>query len=84
MRNCRIFESQLQDSVFSDAKFQKCILKADFTRADFMHAAVADLDLRACQIDGAVFAPAELRGMIVTREQAASIAAILGLKILEE
>ena len=83
LRGCQFAECQLQDSVFTEARFQKCMLQADFSRADFLHAAVSELDLRRCRIDGALFAPGEVRGMTVTRDQAAGIAAILGLKIQE-
>ena len=75
-------ESSLKEAVFSGTRFQKCTMEADFTRADFMHAELSGVDLRKCVIDGALFAPMELQGLIVSREQAASIAAILGLKIM--
>lgn len=81
LRGCQLVENVLKESVFSAVRFQKCLLQSDFTGADFMHAALQDVDLSACRIDGALFAPMELRGLQVTREQAASIAAILGLKI---
>ena len=81
LRGCQFVENNLKQSVFSSVRFQKCMLQSDFSGADFMHAALQDVDLTACRIDGAIFAPMELRGLQVTRDQAASIAAILGLKI---
>lgn len=81
LRGCQLVENTLRQSVFSSTRFQKCFLQSDFTGTDFMHAVLHDVDLTACLIDGALFDPLELRGLQVTREQAASIAAILGLII---
>ena len=71
------------------ASLQECIwkgLRLDRTAlqsADFLHTPLAGLDLTGCTLDGIAVSNthAELRGAVVTMEQAAMLAKRLGLVI---
>ena len=87
----RLREVAFSDCDLSHAAFHECTwkrLSLDKTRlreASFLHTPLAGLDLTGCELDGLVVSDtnAELRGAIVTAEQAAMLAKRLGLVIKE-
>ncbi|WP_462385449.1 pentapeptide repeat-containing protein, partial [Intestinibacillus massiliensis] len=87
----RLREVAFSDCDLSHAVFHECTwkrLSLDKTRlreASFLHTPLAGLDLTGCELDGLAVSDtnAELRGAIVTAEQAAMLAKRLGLVIKE-
>lgn len=80
-KNCRL-RTGMQDAVLTDLTAKKTHVDGcDFTRADWSHAHIAQLDLSRSVIEGAVFSPEALQGVRVSRDQAADLARLLGLVI---
>ncbi len=80
-KKCRLTGGSFQEASFFQTEFRACSLETDFTLAEFQRAQFGGADLRKCDLYGAIFTPDTLRGVTVTREQAADLAKLLGLII---
>ena len=67
-------------AVSSKTIFDSC----DLTEADFSQADITGSDLRRSRIEGIRIGPEQLRGVIVTHDQALYLAGLLGLVIQDE
>jgi uncharacterized protein YjbI with pentapeptide repeats len=82
LRNC-----EFRASDFSEADFRGTDLEGTsfaqvlLRRADLSHSKLRNADLRGAEIDGILAGPEEVRGAIVTAEQAMDLARLLGLVI---
>lgn len=94
MRLINLNAAKLNTAAFSDCIAQEAALQSfavlkyvtftrcDFTRAEFLHTPLKDIDLTACRIDGILLSGAsELRGAIVTPLQALDLSRLLGIVI---
>ena len=70
-------ETALNSTTLKSVAFADC----DLTRATIHQTPMKGVDLRTCRLDGLTVDIPDLRGMIVTQEQAAELALLLGLEI---
>lgn len=78
-KKCAISGGSFHEASFFQTELRECDLETDFTLAEFQRTKLFGADLRKCELYGAVFTPESLSGVHVTREQAADLAALLGL-----
>jgi uncharacterized protein YjbI with pentapeptide repeats len=77
--NCSLGQSFFTGAQMAGTIFDGC----DLTGADFSHALITGSDLRRSRIEDIRIAPEQLRGVIVTQDQAIYLAGLLGLDIRE-
>lgn len=81
--SCDFRESVFAEASFAQAKFRVCRFdQTDFSRADFSRAAIGGHDFSTCSITGTLFSLDGLKNVSVTAEQAASLAVLLGIRIV--
>ncbi len=80
-KKCRFQGGTFQESSFFEVEWKNCTVETDLTLAEFQRAKLGCADLRKSTLYGAIFSAESLRGVIVSREQAADLAALLGLVI---
>jgi uncharacterized protein YjbI with pentapeptide repeats len=74
---CRFRGGMFNDSTLANVQFDGC----DLREADFMGASVSGVDFRNSDLDGIRIGPEQLRGVIVTSDQALYLAGAMGLDI---
>ncbi len=80
-KQCTLSAS-FRDAALTALTVRKCRVDgSDFTRADWTGAHIAGLDFSGAAIEGARFSQDGLRDVVVSREQAAELARLLGLII---
>jgi uncharacterized protein YjbI with pentapeptide repeats len=95
--DCRADFVQFQEARFQRVFFDTCILQqaffngaqmpgttfdaCDLSGADFSHAVITGSDVRRSRIEDIRIAPEQLRGLIVTQDQAIYLAGLFGLDI---
>lgn len=80
-RQCQLSGS-FRDAALGELTVKKSVVDdCDFTRSDWSRAKIGGLDFTKAVIEGAVFSLDGLGGVIVSREQAAELARLLGLQI---
>lgn len=80
----RARKTSLAESLWHDVSLKRVALDAcDLTRADVFRASLAGIDLSTCDIAGIIVSNTfrELRGCIVSPEQATQLAGLLGITI---
>lgn len=98
--NCQMNYTNFSASKIKALKFQECdmpyisfmendLKKAEFekcnlTKAEFLHSSLYQKDLSDCIIDGIILAIEDLKGAIVSTEQALNLALLLGIQIKDE
>ena len=80
-KKCRFQGGTFQESSFFEVEWKNCTVETDLTLAEFQRAKLGGADLRKSTLYGAVFSADSLRGVTVSREQAADLAVLLGLVI---
>jgi uncharacterized protein YjbI with pentapeptide repeats len=100
LNECRTDFAQFQYAKLQRVRFERCNLKhayfngatmrktvfegCDLTGADFSGADISGSDLRRSRIEDIRLAPDQLRGVIVTHDQAIYLAGLLGLVIRDD
>ena len=76
---CDLSNASLNECTWKGLQLDRTMLRS----ASFLHTPLAGLDLTGCELDGIAVSDtnAELRGAVVTMEQAAMLAKRLGLVI---
>ena len=76
---CDLGNASLNECTWKALRLDKTVLRS----ASLLHTSLAGLDLTGCELDGIAVSDtnAELRGAVVTMEQAAMLAKRLGLVI---
>ena len=79
-QNCRLSQGVLSQMRHRNLTFRK----VDLTGANFFLTSLAGVDLSTCRIQGLTLSQdhRELRGAILALEQAADVAALLGIKLI--
>lgn len=83
----RVCKTSLAESAWRSATLKRCTFDAcDLSRADMFRTSLAGIDLSACDISGIVVSNTfrELRGCIVSPEQAIQFASLLGIVVKDE
>lgn len=83
---CTAEDTDLSEAFFAECKLADCLLhRAKLTRAEFFHTPLHGLDFRDSNIEGLCVSAEgrELAGAVVSYDQAASLARLLGLEIRE-
>lgn len=75
--NCNLKHAFFNDATMPDTVFAGC----DLSEADFSNATMKGCDLRRARINDIRIAPEQLKGVIVTPDQALYLAGLLGLVI---
>jgi uncharacterized protein YjbI with pentapeptide repeats len=75
--NCNMFQSDFQRAVFTKFAFSKCNLAA----SQFSGASFRGLDISDCGIEGIIAGPLDLKGAIISAEQAVLLAGTFGLEV---
>jgi len=70
-------ESSISNAECKNLQVSEC----DFTKTEFYHTPLKDIDVSTSKIDGIAVVPEDLKGLIVNEEQAIACARILGLVI---
>jgi uncharacterized protein YjbI with pentapeptide repeats len=70
-------EASFSGCQFKSVEFENCIL----TAAEFLGTPLKGLDLRMSRIDGIKLSGGELRGAVVSPEQAVELSKLLGLVV---
>ena len=76
---CSLQESDCSEWRWKDTAFSDC----DLRKAQLLHTSLNGMDLRSCELDSFRLAPQDLKGAIVTPEQAMMLAGFLGVVIRE-
>lgn len=85
LEHVRFERCQLRSAFFNGASMPKTVFEeCDLTDADFSGADISDSDLRRSRIEGIRIAPDQLRGVIVSHDQALYLAGLLGLVIRDD
>lgn len=80
-RSCTLAGS-FRDAALAELTVKKTdVAGCNFSRSDWSHAHIAGLDFTKAVIEGGVFSPLNLNGIVVTQEQAADLARLLGVII---
>jgi uncharacterized protein YjbI with pentapeptide repeats len=80
-----VFEKcRLDRAAFSRVKLDAAFDHCDLTQVLFQQAALKDIDLRTCKLNGMQVTLPDLKGAIVTTMQAADLAVLLGLVVRDE
>ena len=74
---CSLQESDCSEWRWKDTAFSDC----DLRKAQLLHTSLNGMDLRSCELDSFRLAPQDLKGAIVTPEQAMMLAGFLGVVI---
>lgn len=74
---CRLREARLAECTLSKLELQQL----DCTRATIFHTPLNGLDFTDVVLDGLIANPETLQGVLVTRDQAADLAPLFGLRI---
>ncbi|WP_438716995.1 pentapeptide repeat-containing protein [Enterococcus sp. AZ109] len=83
VKNVQFDNCQLNDSEFFEATWKHLFLENnELTNSNWMNTTMAGLDLTTNEFEGIVLSQDRLRGLIVNQEQALTIAAGLGIKIV--
>ena len=96
---CQMNHAQLQECTLKNTRFEHCDLRgayfngskmegtvfagSNLTGADFSRADITKCDFRRANIEEIRIAPDQLRGVIVTQDQALYLARLLGLDVRE-
>ena len=84
-KECTINSSNFKEAFLSEVKFQKLTFQAvNLQRVDFFKTSLKGIDLSDCTIDGIMVSETfnELKGVKINAVQAATIAQMLGVKIV--
>jgi len=85
MQDVRFERCDLKQAYFNNARMKNTVFDAcDLSGADFSQANIAGSDLRRSRIEGIRVAPEQLKGVIVTHDQALYLAGLLGLVIRDD
>jgi uncharacterized protein YjbI with pentapeptide repeats len=76
--DCSLVEAQFHSSDLGGVPFLRC----DLAKADFAHAKLEGADVSTSSIVGIRIGAGEVRGLGTTREQAAALAVLLGVRIV--
>ena len=74
---CSLQESDCSEWRWKETAFSDC----DLRKSQLLHTSLNGMDLRSCELDGFRLAPQDLKGAIVTPEQAMMLAGFLGVVI---
>jgi len=74
---CNLRGADFRNAELAGAMFTRC----DLSGADFSHADLAGADLRLSRLDDLIIEPGQLRGVIVSSDQALFLCGLLGLVI---
>lgn len=75
--DCDFKEASFSGCAFKSVEFDRCAL----TAAEFLGAPLKGIDLRTSRIDGIKLSGGELRGAVVSPEQAVELSKLLGLVV---
>lgn len=85
LKQVKLIENDFSEASFSRVKLEQVILENNrFIKADFHNTSLKHLDFRSNEVEGIVVNLADLKGMIVTTNQAICFFPLLGLVIKEE
>ncbi len=65
------------ETIFKQVEFSSCNLQ----QSEFLHTPLANIDFCSCDISGALVSISDLKDVIVTVNQAAELAKLMGIKI---
>lgn len=84
-KHCMFLENDLLEASFSDCKLEQVKWSNNrLIKADFNHTKLVKMDFRNNQIDGISVGIDDLKGLIITTNQAIGFISLLGIKIKEE
>ena len=85
MKHVKLMESDFSEASLSRVKLEQVILKNNrFIKADFHNTSLKSIDFRTNEMEGIFVNLADLKGAIVTPNQAVCFFPLLGLTIKEE
>ncbi len=76
--NCDLREAEFEESRFERVSFRGC----DLRQARLLRSPLRHVDFRGSRVEGIAVGPEELRGAVITPDQADVFAAAMGLRVL--